>query len=347
MRPLTFGVLVSVGPSAPIDPGQGGDDPRDRQRFDRTLEGLVDLRSGSDLAEALRSLGFQAKMLAADDDLDLALRSTDVDACLLALHGRTGGSGDVQALLTLRSVPFCGPSGTATALAFDKVRSRQVLAYHNLPVPAALALGGGRKASDKALELLGWPCVVKPRRGALGLGVAALVDPEQVEVAIGRALDVDREVVLERACSGLEVQVVLLGDRVLGAMEVHRRPLEDLLEESATDDDASSMPDGDCGYVCPPRLPRGRLDGIYNLARRAVGALGLQDGLSRVDVMVGDRYNELILEVEPLPPLHRDGVVARVARAAGFAYEELVVAIMDRLVLRAPSRAVGERTLLQ
>jgi D-alanine-D-alanine ligase len=145
--------------------------------------------------------------------------------------------------------------------------------------------------------------------------------------------------VLERACSGLEIQVVLLGDRVLGAMEVHRRPLEDLLEEVPTDDDTS--------YVCPPRLPRGRLDGIYNLARRAVGALGLQDGLSRVDVMVGDRYNELILEVEPLPPLHRAGVVARVARAAGFEYEELVVAIMDRLVLRAPSRSVGERPLLQ
>jgi D-alanine-D-alanine ligase len=354
MRPLTFGVLVSppvpagrwMAPSATIDPGLGGDDPRDRQRFDRTLEGMVDLRSGSDLAEALRSLGFHAKLLAADDDLDLALRSTDVDACLLALHGRTGGSGDVQALLTMRSVPFCGPAGTATALAFDKVRSRQVLAYHNLPVPAALALGGGRKASDKALELLGWPCVVKPRRGALGLGVAALVDPEQVEVAIGRALDLDREVVLERACSGLEVQVVLLGDRVLGAMEVHRRPLEDLLEEVSTEDESSFTSHGDWG-VCPPRLPRGRLDGIYNLARRAVGALGLQDGLSRVDVMVGDRYNELILEVEPLPPLHRDGVVARVARAAGFAYEELVVAIMDRLVLRAPSRSVGERPLLQ
>ncbi len=341
MRPLTFGVLVSVGPSGPAPhPARGAQAP-----LDRTLEALVDLRSGSDLAAALRSLGFEARLVAADGDLDLALRGAapgsgaDVDACLLALHGRTGGTGDVQALLSLRSVPFCGPSGAATALAFDKVRSRQVLAYHNLPVPAALALGGGRKASDKALELLGWPCVVKPRRGALGLGVAPLVDPEQVEEAIGRALDIDREVVLERACSGLEVQVVLLGDRVLGAMEVHRRPLEALLDDVPLDGDAS--------FVCPPRLPRGRLDGIYNLARRAVGALGLHDGLSRVDVMVGDRYNELVLEVEPLPPLHRDGVVARVARAAGLAYEELVTAVVDRLVLRAPSRPRAERQLLQ
>jgi D-alanine-D-alanine ligase len=341
MRPLTFGVLVSAGVgSAGIDEAAGsaadGGDSAARQRFDRILEGVLDLRSASDLTEALRAMGLHAQPLTADDDLDLALRRTEVDACLLALHGRVGGSGDVQALLTLRSMPFCGPPGAAAALAFDKVRSRQVLAYHNLPVPAALALGGGRKASDKALELLGWPCVVKPRRGALGLGVAPLVDPEQVELAIGRALDIDREVVLERACSGIEVQVVLLGDRVLGAMEVSpafRAP--------------AGLIDEDVSYVCPPRLPRGRLDGIYNLARRAVSALGLHDGLSRVDVMVGDRYNELILEVEPLPPLHRDGVVARVARAAGFAYEELVAAIVDRLVLRAPAHMAAERPLLQ
>jgi D-alanine-D-alanine ligase len=314
-------------------------DPPARARVDRTLEGLVDLRSGSDLAQALRSLGFGARPMAADGDLDLALRQSDVDACVLALHGRLGGRGDVHSLLTMRTVPFCGPSGPAVTLAFDKVRSRQVLAYHNLPVPAALALGGGRKASDKALELLGWPCVVKPRRGALGLGVAPLLDPEQVEDAIGRAMDVDEEIVLERAVDGLEVQVVLLGDRVLGAMEVHRRPLQQLLSDSP--------PDGDTDYICPPRLPRGRLDGIYNLARRAVSTLGLHEGLSRVDVMVGDRYNELILEVEPLPPLHRDGVVARVAAAAGFAYEELVGALVDRMVLRAPAPRGSQRPLLQ
>lgn len=341
MRPLTFGVLVCAGSGPAVVPEH--DDPAsDRAScaaVDRTLEGLVDLRSASDLCVALRELGFGARPLPVDGDLDLTLRQSDVDACLLSLHGRTGGLGDVQSLLTLRGMPFAGPGAAATSLAFDKVRSRQVLAYHNLPTPAALALGGGRKANDKALELLGWPCVVKPRRGALGLGVGALLDPEQIQGAITRALDIDDEVVLERAVSGMEVQVVLLGDRVLGSVEVHRRPLETWL--------SPTPPQGDAEMVCPPRLPRGRLDGIYNLARRAVSALGLGDGLTRVDVMVGDRYNELILEVEPLPPLHRDGVVARVAKAAGLSYEELVGSLVDRLMLRAPVRSSSERPLLQ
>jgi D-alanine-D-alanine ligase-like ATP-grasp enzyme len=79
-----------------------------------------------------------------------------------------------------------------------------------------------------------------------------------------------------------------------------------------------------------------------------VAALGLEEGLSRVDVLVGDRTNEVILEVEPLPPLHREGVVARVARAAGLAYEELVSELVDRIMLRvAETTTRAEPRLLQ
>lgn len=335
MRPLTFGVLVSA-PSARLAPTTA--DLSDGQPVDETIEGLMDLRSGTDLATALRELGYAACPIAVDDDLDLALRQADVDACLLALHGRAGGRGDVQSLLTMRGIPFAGPPSPAVSLAFDKTRARQVMAYHNLPTPASLALGPNHKASDKALELLGWPCVVKPRRGALGLGVAHLLDPEHVSAALGRALDVDDEVVLERALTGTEVQVVVMGDRVLGAMEVHRRPIPGLL---------GGKEDVDGDYVCPPQMSRGQIDGLHNLARRAVSALGLTEGITRVDLMVGDRYNEAILEVEPLPPLHRDGVVARVARAAGISYPELVSNLVDRVLPRVTRNAMSAPTFLQ
>lgn len=335
MRPLTFGVLVSA-PSARLTPITAP--VEDGESVDETIEGLMDLRSGTDLSNALRELGYGACPIAVDDDLDLALRQADVDACLLALHGRAGGTGDVQSLLSMRGLPYAGPSSSAVSLAFDKVRARQVMAYHNLPTPASLALGPRHKASDKALELLGWPCVVKPRRGALGLGVAPLIEPEQVAGAIGRALDIDEEVVLERALAGTEVQVVVMGDRVLGAMEVHRRPIPGLL---------GGKEDVDADYICPPQMSRGQIDGLHNLARRAVSALGLGEGVARVDIMVGDRYNEAILEVEPLPPLHRDGVVARVARASGITYPELVGQLVGRVMPRVERRRIAAPAFLQ
>ena len=340
MRPLTFGVLCSVGPpprqSTGFGPGALGAGPGldpSTAEADGALEAAVDLRAASDLCQALHAMGHRARPVPADDDLDLTLRQSEIDACLLALHGRQGGGGDIQALLTVRGVPFAGQSGQATALSFDKVRGRQLLAYHNLPVPASIALGPSQRTSDRALEMLGWPCFVKPRRGALGMGVSAILDPAHVSEALGRALQVDREVVLERAMAGTEVQVVLLGERVLGAVEVSER---DAFGAEITE------------MICPPRLTRSRLDGICTLARRAVSALGLHEGISRVDLIVNDRHNEVILEVEPLPPLHGDGVVARVARAAGFSYEAIVAELADRIMLRVPqSRPADEPRLMQ
>lgn len=299
MRPLTFGVLTST--AAVPSPT------------------LADHRSALDLAAALGRLGHRALPLVVDEDLDLTLRHSGVTACLLALHGRRGCRGDIQALLELRGLPYGGPSGTAASLAFDKVRARQLLAYHNLPVPAAVALGPGRRADERALELLGWPCVVKPRRGAHGEGISRLTDPLGVRAAIERALDVDHEVLLERAVEGRELQVVLLDDRVLGVAEVGRDERGVVVE-----------------LTTPAELPRGRRDGVENLARRAAAALGLHGGVTRVDLMLNPRHNEVILEVEPLPPLHRDGVVARVAAAAGLPYDGLVARLVDPLVLHAP-----------
>lgn len=354
MRPLTLGIVVSDGafsantgteptggPGAadppPASPQDVDADPLGTAfgaaEADRTTEGIVDLRSASDLADSLEALGHRAVPLAADDELDLALRRIPLDACLLALHGRRGGAGDVQALLSMRGVPLVGPPATAVSLAFDKVRARQMMAYHNLPVPAAVALGAQTRASERALELLGWPCYVKPRRGAHGLGVAKVAELAQVRTAVERAMDVDHELLLERAFPGREVQVVLLGERVLGFAEILER---------------ADGHGGGLSMVTPPDLPRGRLDGIGNLARRAVAALGLGEAITRVDVLVHPRHNEMILEVEPLPPLHRGSVVARVAHAAGLAHEELVAAMLDRVAL-APriARPSAPRPLLQ
>ena len=254
-----------------------------------------------ELCESLRPLGIESRAVAADERLDLALRVEEFDAALLACTGRSG-AGEVQQLCELRNLPYSGPGPAACALAFDKVRSRQLLAYHNLPVPAAVALGRERGVDKRAIELLGWPCYLKPRRGEGGEGVSRVDALNAVESALAEALEVDDELVLERAVEGNEYQAVCFGDRVLGIMQLRDSSLG-------------------VQMVTPPALTRARLDGLENLARRAVTALGVDHGFPRVDMLVSARHNELLLEVEACPPLGPESVVRRIARAAGLSWE--------------------------
>src|SRR5690606_38745971 len=122
-------------------------------------------------------------------------------------------------------------------------------------------------------------------------------------------LRVDRELLLEREVVGRELSVVLLHGEVLGVAEIDRSWHGDELRTSS--------------MVCPPNLSISERAGVVNLARRAAAALQLTDGPTVVDLMVSERENEGVLEGEALPPLHRDGVVARGARAAGLSYPRL------------------------
>lgn len=271
------------------------------------------------MLESLERLGHRARLIQADE-LDQGLGDEDVDACFLALHGSLGGSGSIQSHLSRRRIPYAGADAAPVALAFDKVRSRKVLAQHNLPVPASVVLGRGVQGHERAVGLLGWPCVIKPRRGSLGVGVTHLDDASQVREALERACAVDEELVLERAVDGEEIQVVLMGERVLGAMQVDRRQ--------------GSSCASSCTMTCPPQLSSARLDGIHNLARRAVHALELEDTIARVDIILSQRRNEVLLEVEPVPPLHRGSVVTRAARVTSMQHADLLALMLSTLPLR-------------
>jgi D-alanine-D-alanine ligase len=281
-----------------------------------------------ELAETLSPLGIVAHPLAADERLDLALRVADFEGAVIACTGQRA-AGEVQQLCELRNLPYTGAGPAACALSFDKVRSRQLLAYHNLPVPAAVALGRERGVDKRAIELLGWPCYLKPRRGSDGAGVSRVEALGEIECALQDALDVDDELVLERAVAGAEYQAVCFGDRVLGVMELRETSLG-------------------IQMVTPPNLGRARLDGLENLARRAITALGVDHGFTRVDMLLSERHNELLLEVEACPPLGPDSVVRRMVKASGLnwarAWTEIVTPVLGKVGVR---RARGDQRLMQ
>ncbi len=274
-----------------------------------------------ELQAMMSAWGIQATALAADERLDLALRAKHTEGVVIAASRRMA-AGEIQQLCELRQLPYTGPGPAACSLAFDKVRSRQLLAYHNLPVPAAVALGKDRSVDLRAVELLGWPCVLKPRRGSHGAGVTHIEAPEEVEAAVRCALELDAELVLERAVDGPELQVVLFDDRVVGVMERN---------------------DTDRGIAlqCPPSCSRARLDGITNLARAAVTALGVDRGFSRVDILSSPRHNEVVLEVEACPPIDGDSTVRRIFRAMGWSWADAWADILRPVLEVARSARAG------
>jgi D-alanine-D-alanine ligase len=302
-------------------------------------ERQVSLASGEAVALALNEQGFDARsiVLGPGDDALSMLAGADMDAAFLALHGKLGEDGCVQGLLELLGIPYTGSSVLSSALAMDKLKSKELFRLHNVPTPPYYAYDQNAGDVAEVHGSFGFPVIVKPRREGSSIGVSRANDMAELREAVELALAFDSSVLVERFVQAREVAVGILDGRVLGAIEI--------APKSGIYDFAAKYTPGATEYFMPARLQPARYRNVLNLAERAAEALDVT-GAVRVDLLVTEGQNEYVLEVNTLPGMTPTSLLPKIAGAAGYGFGELCATIMNgaRLHTRKaePRRAVHE-----
>ena len=297
----------------------------------------VSLRTGEAVLAALQNRGHDAVPIYVDGDLDVALRQEQIDLAFICLHGRLGEDGCVQGLLELQGIPYTGSDVMASALAMNKVKSKELFRLHNLPTPAYYTLTADEASDlDGAHGDFGFPCVVKPSREGSSVGVTICRSYADLAPAVEKALSFDEEVLVERFIAGREVSVAILDDRALGAVEIAPR--------DGFYDYSNKYTRGATDYFVPPRLSPERYRGVLAQAQRAHLALGCR-GATRVDMIVSESGNEFILEVNTVPGLTPTSLLPKIADAAGISFGELCERMLAGAHLSSYRR--GERRIIQ
>jgi D-alanine-D-alanine ligase len=274
---------------------------------------------------ALREAGRDAMPLLLGPGIDTvrALESAGIDTAFLALEGRIGEEGCVQGLLEVLGIPYTGSSVMSSALAMDKLKSKELFRLHNVPTPPYYTVEG-RAAVEHIADIhgsFGFPVVVKPRREGSSVGVSCATNMTELVQGLERAMAHDEAVIVERFIAAREVHVAILDGRVLGGVEVTRGAPTALDTQGSAD-----------------RFTPIRYRGILNLGERAAQALDTT-GPVRVDVLVTDGQNEYVLDVNTMPSLSPGALLPKMAAAAGFCFSDLCVAIADGARLHTASAA--------
>src|SRR5512135_3740552 len=100
-----------------------------------SAEREVSLMSGKAILEALQGLGYEALAIEGDEKLPGRLEKNRMEVAFIGLHGRLGEDGAVQGLLEMMRIPYTGSGILASALAMNKLFSRQIFMQNGLPVP--------------------------------------------------------------------------------------------------------------------------------------------------------------------------------------------------------------------
>lgn len=290
-----------------------------------SAEREVSLNSGKAVHQALLSQGFNAVAIDVGRDLAYVLKHEGIEAAFIALHGRYGEDGCVQGLLELMKIPYTGSGVLASALAMHKLYSKQAFAASGILTAPFRCY---RRDEPVVLSDLpfGLPLVVKPVQEGSSVGISIVREPGQLSEALKLAFRHDDEILVEQYIKGQEVQIGILDDRAVGAIEI--------VPKNEFYDYEAKYTDGMAEHIFPARLEPALYETAMQVGLAAHRALGCA-GYSRVDLLVTPAGECYVLEVNTLPGMTALSLLPEIAaKGGGLSFEALVVRIIESATLK-------------
>jgi D-alanine-D-alanine ligase len=285
-----------------------------------------------DLAAILRSTSLEAagetlrRMIreARQKPFDLDFTASGIDMAFLALHGTYGEDGRIQGFLDTCGIPYTGCGVLASAITMDKALTKLCVADAGIAVaPGITLLSDDYHADPEAVQGLvekqfEYPFFIKPANLGSSVGISKVHHRDELPGALESACSLDSKVLIEKAITGREIEVAVLGNK---------EPVASVCGEI---EPGSDFYDYDDKYIrntaktfIPARIPLEIQEKVRAAAIRAYRALGCR-GLSRIDFFVDEVTGSIILnEVNTIPGFTDISMYPQLMEAAGIPFAEL------------------------
>ncbi len=280
----------------------------------------ISLKSGKAITEALLRQGCDVIALDILDGEESAilslLKKANIELAFIALHGRLGEDGAIQAVLERAGIFYTGSGVEASRLAIDKALAQDIFKKNGVSVPSYVILSKGDSLNiDAVMEELGdFPVVVKPACEGSSIGISFAETQEGLDDAIECARQYGDTVLLERYIKGRELTVGILGQEALPVVEIC--PKHDFF------DFESKYTKGMTEYIAPARIPQDIATELQHSALRAHTTLGCAD-FSRVDFILTEDGNHYVLEINTIPGFTSTSLLPKAAQEKGISFNQL------------------------
>jgi len=283
-----------------------------------SAEREISLKTGSACLKALQQGGYQAIAIDAGHDLPEQLKDAAIEVAFIALHGRFGEDGRVQGLLEMLQIPYTGSGVLASSVAIDKVVTKKMLLYHELPTPGFEFMRPGDSSDQLMARCKHLPLIVKPSREGSTIGISIARSREALRHGIDTAAALDGTVLIEDFIEGSELTVSVLNGEAL--------PIIQIVPKGGFYDFHAKYTAGQTEYLLPAPIDADSYHRIQQAAVAACETLGCR-GAARVDFMLREREFYCI-EVNTIPGMTETSLLPKAAAEAGIEFPQLVEQIL-------------------
>ena len=254
-----------------------------------------------------------------------------IDVVFPVLHGANGEDGRIQATLDLLGVPYTGSNYLSSGMAMDKSVTKHMMDTLGIRTAPWHDVHYTEADIPALVEKLEVPCAVKVVNGGSSIGVALPDTKEELDKALRELLSFGGHVVVEKKIYGREINVAVLGDTYLPAVEI--------IPKGEYFDYESKYQKGGAVEICPAPITAEEQRQLGEMAVRLHKGLGLSV-YSRADFILDSEGNGWCLEINTLPGMTPTSLVPQEAAAVGISYADLCEKIvLDSIEVRKVERA--------
>lgn len=283
----------------------------------------VSLKTGKGIYESLIKQDYNASLydFKINQLNELIVEIGSHDLIYIALHGKDGEDGKIQALLQLLGKPYIGSDHTSSSLAINKSLTKEIANQKNIPTANFLSISNSDDLNlklDTVNSNFSYPIIVKPNREGSSFGFSIIKEKSDLEKSVNNAFKYDKEILIEDYVKGQEFTVAILDDDGPVAL-----PVIQIIPKNEYYDFESKYTEGGSEHVCPANIETSLEKSLKEYAINAHKALGCRH-YSRVDFIVTDQMEIFMLEVNTLPGMTPTSLFPDAANAYGLNYDQLI-----------------------
>jgi D-alanine-D-alanine ligase len=279
-------------------------------------ERLISLDTGVQVAKELKKNGYKVKICEPDVNLSKSINQFKPNVIFNALHGQFGEDGYIQTILEGFKIPYTHSGVIASSIAMDKEISKKIFIKNKINTPKYIKYSYKENIFDliKNIEKkLKFPVVIKPINE--GSSVNVFICTKKNISRILSTMKIYKQIMIEEFIGGREIQVAIMGNKKLGAIELKPK-------RKFYDYKAKYNVDAKTEHIIPVELSNNKLNEVMSLSLKAHKTIGC-NGVTRSDFKFYENKFYL-LEINTQPGMTKLSLVPEIAKYNGISFIKLI-----------------------
>ena len=283
-------------------------------------ERLISLDTGLQVAKELRKNLYNVKISEPNTNLEKTIKSFKPDVIFNALHGQFGEDGYIQTIIEKFKIPYTHSGVIPSAIAMDKEISKKLFIKYKIDTPKFFTYSFDKK-NFQLIKIINsklkFPVVVKPLNE--GSSVNVFICNKKNIFKILNSIKNYKKVMIEEFIGGREIQVAILGNKKLGAIELKPK-------RKFYDYQAKYNTNAKTQHIIKIDLSKKKLNEVLEIALKAHKIIGCK-GVTRSDFkFYKDKF--YLLEINTQPGMTKLSLVPEIAAHHGMSFIKLIAWIL-------------------